>query len=57
MYIKVNSTELYYEKTGRGRPIILLHGNGENHASYVIRSEKLYGIIEPFLTDVEEIFI
>jgi pimeloyl-ACP methyl ester carboxylesterase len=22
---------LYYEKTGQGKPIILLHGNGENH--------------------------
>ena len=24
--------------------------DGENHASYVIRSDKLYGIMEPFLT-------
>ena len=31
MYIKVNGIELYYEKTGQGCPIILLHGNGESH--------------------------
>ncbi len=31
MYIKVNGTELYYEVSGRGRPLILVHGNGESH--------------------------
>ena len=31
MFIKVNNTELYYEATGEGTPVILLHGNGEDH--------------------------
>lgn len=31
MLQKVNGIELFYEKTGEGKPIVLLHGNGENH--------------------------
>jgi pimeloyl-ACP methyl ester carboxylesterase len=31
MFQKGRDVTLYYEKTGKGRPIILLHGNGESH--------------------------
>ncbi len=31
MYIQVNGTTLYYEITGQGAPILLLHGNSESH--------------------------
>jgi len=31
MMIHVNGIELFYEKTGQGPPLILLHGNGESH--------------------------
>ncbi|MBE6070525.1 MAG: alpha/beta hydrolase [Clostridium butyricum] len=31
MILKVNEIELFYEKYGSGQPIILIHGNGENH--------------------------
>ena len=31
MIIEVNGVNLNYEKTGSGRPLILLHGNGEDH--------------------------
>lgn len=31
MIANVNGVKLYYEKTGSGEPIILIHGNGENH--------------------------
>lgn len=31
MNITVNGIKLYYEKHGEGRPLILLHGNGEDH--------------------------
>lgn len=34
MYIKINGTELFYERTGCGKPIILLHGNGEDHTIF-----------------------
>lgn len=31
MKIKVNQIELFYEVKGSGRPLILVHGNGEDH--------------------------
>lgn len=34
MKCRVNNIELYYEKSGVGRPLILLHGNGENHGIF-----------------------
>ena len=34
MIAKVNGIELYYEKTGRGRPLVLVHGNGEDHTIF-----------------------
>lgn len=30
MFIKINDISLFYEKSGTGSPIILLHGNGED---------------------------
>lgn len=34
MLIGVNGIELYYEKTGQGRPLIMVHGNGEDHTIF-----------------------
>lgn len=31
MFLDTGKIKLYYEKTGTGTPIILLHGNGEDH--------------------------
>lgn len=31
MYIQLNGQVIYYEKTGEGSPVILVHGNGETH--------------------------
>jgi len=31
MKIKINGIEMYYEKAGIGRPLILVHGNGADH--------------------------
>lgn len=30
MDINVNNIDIYYEKSGKGRPLIMLHGNGES---------------------------
>lgn len=34
MKINVNGVELYYEKAGEGRPLILVHGNSEDHRMF-----------------------
>lgn len=31
MFIKVNGIQLYCEKSGQGRPLLMVHGNGEDH--------------------------
>jgi len=31
VFLRINDTDLYYEKIGVGRPLILLHGNSESH--------------------------
>ena len=34
MFLDTGKIKLYYEKTGTGTPIILLHGNGEDHKTF-----------------------
>ncbi len=34
MVLKIKDIELYYEQYGMGRPLILLHGNGEDHTIF-----------------------
>ena len=34
MYIHINRQILFYKKTGEGSPILLLHGNGEDHTIF-----------------------
>ena len=34
MFIGLNGIQLYYEKTGQGRPLILVHGNSEDHTIF-----------------------
>lgn len=41
MYIQLNGQILYYEKTGEGSPVILMHGNGETHAIFDALAPKL----------------
>lgn len=41
MFIKVNGIDLFYEQTGQGKPIILLHGNGENHDIFDVLVKQL----------------
>lgn len=41
MNIKVNNVDLFYEKTGNGPSLILLHGNSENHHTFDKLVEKL----------------
>lgn len=34
MQIKVNNLNLFYTRTGSGAPLIMLHGNGEDHSIF-----------------------
>ena len=51
MKIKVNNIDLYYEKYGKGKPIILLHGNQESHEIFDKLIEKLKSNYEVFAID------
>lgn len=41
MIQNVNGITLYYEKTGEGQPIVLLHGNGETHQIFDVMTAQL----------------
>ncbi|MCC8020008.1 MAG: alpha/beta hydrolase [Rikenellaceae bacterium] len=41
MKLKVNGTELYYEVQGEGSPLLLLHGNGEDHTIFAPLAARL----------------
>ena len=41
MFIETDGIRLYYEKSGRGRPLILLHGNGEDHTIFTPAVRRL----------------
>ncbi|MEG2080442.1 MAG: alpha/beta hydrolase [Oscillospiraceae bacterium] len=41
MIISVNGIKLFYEKKGEGTPIILVHGNSENHTIFDTLSNSL----------------
>ncbi len=34
MLAHVNGIDIYYEKTGAGRPLLMVHGNGEDHTIF-----------------------
>ena len=51
MKFKVNGIELYYEKYGKGKPIILIHGNQESHEIFDKLIEKLKSNYEVFAID------
>ena len=44
MFIHVNGVRLFYEKQGTGEPLILLHGNEEDHRIF---DEAIEDNIEP----------
>lgn len=51
MKIKVNNTILAYEKQGSGKPLLLLHGNGENRAIFYPLADRLSNHFTVYLID------
>lgn len=41
MYIQLNGQVIYYEKSGEGSPVILIHGNGETHKIFQVLVSEL----------------
>ena len=41
MYAAVNNTRIYYNIIGKGRPLIMVHGNGEDHEIFDVAAGKL----------------
>jgi len=39
--VKVNGVELHYAAVGSGEPVILIHGNGEDHGIFTPEAEQL----------------
>ena len=51
MLIKVNDIELYYEVKGQGDPLIMVHGNSEDHTIFDTASEVLAKNFTCYLID------
>lgn len=51
MLIKVNDIELYYEVLGEGEPLIMVHGNSEDHTIFDTASEVLSKYFTLYLID------
>ncbi|WP_418455421.1 alpha/beta fold hydrolase [Allofournierella sp.] len=41
MFVKVNGLKLFYQRTGSGRPFVLLHGNMEDHTIFDVLVKEL----------------
>ena len=51
MFVKVNDVDLYYEKMGTGRPLIMVHGNSEDHTIFNEAAEVLKDHFTVYLPD------
>jgi pimeloyl-ACP methyl ester carboxylesterase len=51
MYIKVNNVNLYYEVIGKGKPLIMIHGNGEDHETFFELADSLKNKFKIYLID------
>ena len=47
----LNGVSIYYEKNGEGKPIVLLHGNGEDHTIFDMLVDKLKSIYTVYTPD------
>ena len=51
MFAEVNNVKIYYEAKGTGRPLLMVHGNGEDHTIFNEASEILKDHFQVYLID------
>lgn len=51
MTININGVEIFYENLGVGKPLILLHGNGEDSGIFNVVKDKLAQNFSVYLVD------
>ena len=51
MLINVNNIDLFYEEKGSGRPLLMIHGNSEDHTIFEEASEVLKEYFTVYLLD------
>ena len=51
MIAHVNGIDLFYEKAGEGRPLLLVHGNGEDHTIFDEAAAELAGSFTCYAVD------
>ena len=51
MFAEINNIKLYYETKGSGRPLIMVHGNSEDHTIFNEASEILKDHFQVYLID------
>lgn len=51
MFVEVNNLNIYYEVLGHGEPLIMIHGNGENHKIFYKAADILKKNFTCYLID------
>ena len=51
MYAQINGQNIYYETTGSGRPLLMVHGNSEDHTIFTEAAEVLKDHFTVYLID------
>jgi len=51
MFININGISMFYRKAGSGRPVIMMHGNGESSAIFEEAAEVLQEICTVYTPD------
>jgi pimeloyl-ACP methyl ester carboxylesterase len=54
MYAEIRGIRLYYEIIGSGRPLVMLHGNGEDHTIFQEAAEVLSRQFACYLIDTRD---
>ncbi|MBO4218472.1 MAG: alpha/beta hydrolase [Erysipelotrichaceae bacterium] len=51
MFIDINNIQLYYETCGSGQPLLMVHGNSEDHTIFTEAAEVLKDHFQVYLLD------